>query len=103
MRPVSVREAHPIVLCEFEAAGCVRISHDLGSRHSVGIELVVPGRVERIGPVNSLAVTADLDHLRTAYIRLAARVGGTANDAADVDRTRKPWLPRIGDVVLTQL
>src|SRR6266403_2729335 len=103
MRPVSVREAHPVVLCQLEAAARVRIGHDLRPRHSVGIELVVPRRVERVGPVDTLAVTANLDHLRTAGIQLAARVGGTASDAADVYRTRKLRLPRICDVVLTHL
>src|SRR5262249_28785083 len=103
VRPVSVREAHPILLCEFEATGCVRIGHDLNTRHSVGIELVVPGGVERIGPVNPLAVTADLDHLRTAWIGLAARVGCTASNATEVDRTRKLRVSRVSDVVLTHL
>src|ERR1700726_4506125 len=46
MCPVSVREAHPVVLCQLEAATRVRICHDFGARHSVGIELVVPRRVE---------------------------------------------------------
>ena len=94
MRPVSVGKAHPVILCQLEAAARVRISHDLGAWHSIGIELVVPRRVERVGPVDPLAVTADLDHLRTARIRLAVRVGRTASDTADVDRSRKLRLPR---------
>src|SRR6516164_11465448 len=85
MCPISVREAHPVVLCQLETAAQVRIGHDLSARYSIGIELVVPGRVERIGPIDPLAVTADLDHLRTACIHLAAGVGRTASDAADVD------------------
>src|SRR5205823_13707428 len=48
MRPVSVREAHPVVPCELKAAVRVRIGHHLSARHSVRIELVVPRRVERV-------------------------------------------------------
>src|SRR6266540_7545507 len=103
MRPVSVREAHEIVLCQLEAAACVRIGHHFSAWYAVGIELVVPRRVERVGPVDPLAVTADLDHLRTACIHLAARVWRTASDAADVDRARKLRLPLVSDVLLTHL
>src|SRR4029434_6931458 len=60
-------------------------------------------RVERVGPVDPLAITANLDHLRTACIRLAAPVGRAASDAADVDRASKLRLSRVGDVVLTHL
>ena len=42
MRPVSVREAHPVVFCQLEPAACVRIGHDLSAWYAVGIELVVP-------------------------------------------------------------
>src|SRR5262249_36060352 len=103
MRPVSLREAHEIVLCQLEPAACVRIGHDFSAWYAVRIELVVPRRVERVGPVDPLAVTANLNHLRTASIHLAIRVGRTTSDAADVDRTRKLWLPRVGDVVLAHL
>src|SRR5262245_31578001 len=103
MRPISVRKAHPVVRCQLEAAARVRIGHDLSAWHAVGIKLVVPRRIERIGPVDPLAITANLDHLRTACIRLAARVGRAASDAADVDRASKLRLSRVGDVVLTHL
>jgi len=103
MRPVSVREAHPIVLCQLKAAARVRIGHDLSAWYAVGIELIVPRRVERVGPVDPLAITANLDHLRTACVDLAARVGRTASDTADVDGVREPRFPWVGDVVLTHL
>src|ERR1700730_19286465 len=63
MCPVSVREAHPVVLCQLETAACGRIGHDLRAWHSVWIELVVPRRVERVGPIDPLPVTANLNHL----------------------------------------
>src|SRR3984893_1541167 len=103
MRPVSVREAYPVVLCQLEAAARVRIGHDLSAWHAVGIELVVPRRVERVGPIDPLAVAADLNHLRTACIHLAVRVRCAASNAADVDRARKLRLPRVRDIVLTHL
>src|SRR5260370_42451213 len=92
MRPVSIGEAHPVVLCQLKAAARARIGHDLGARHSVGIELVIPRRVERVGPIHSFAVATDLYHLRTARIRLAVRVRRTADNAADAHGARKPGL-----------
>src|SRR6266511_2845338 len=93
MRAVSIRKAHEIVLCQLETAACVRIGHDLSPWYAIGIELVVPCRVERVGPVDPLAVTANLDHLRTASIRLAVWVRRTTSDAADVDRACQLSLP----------
>src|SRR3954462_12961367 len=103
MRPVSVGEAHAVVLCQLETAARVCIGHHLDARNSVGIELVVPGRVERVGPVDAFAVAADLDHLRPAGIGLAARMRRTAYDAAGMDRSGKFWFAGIADVVLTHL
>src|ERR1700730_9194048 len=73
MRPVSLREAHPVVLRQLEAAARFRMGHDLVARPTASTELVVPRRVERVGPVDPLAVAANLDHLRTACIYLAVR------------------------------
>src|SRR3954466_10217236 len=101
MRAVSVGETHPIVARQFKSTAWARMRHDLGARHAVGIELVVPRRIERVRPVNALAVTTDLDHLRTACICMAVRVRRTACNAADMDRAGKLRLPWIGDVVLT--
>src|SRR3979409_869099 len=103
MRAVSVGEAYPVVLCQLEAAAWTCIGHDLGARHSLGIKLVVPRRVERVGPVHSFAVAADLYHLRAARIRPTVRVRRAGNDAADAHRACKPGLPRFGDIVLTHL
>src|SRR5215831_14766362 len=100
MRPVSVREAYPVILCQLEAAARARIRHDLRAWYAAGIELVIPSRIERVGPVDPFAVAANLDHLGTACILLAARVGRTPSNAADVDRARKLRLPRVGDIIL---
>src|SRR5258705_12903024 len=101
MGPVSIGEAPPVVLCQLKAAARARIGHDLGARHSVGIELVIPRRVERVGPIHSFAVATDLYHLRTARIVLAARVGRAADNSSDVPRARKFGLPRVGDIIMT--
>src|SRR6185503_18118249 len=45
----------------------------------------------------------DLDHLRTACVRLATWVRRAADDATDVDRARQLRLSGVGDVVLTHL
>jgi hypothetical protein len=67
------------------------------------IELVVPRRVERVGPVYAFAVAADLHHLRTPCIWLAVRVMRAACDAADADRSGELRILRIADIVLTHL
>src|SRR5580704_18806723 len=103
MRPISVGEAHPVVLCEFKAPARVCVGHHLGARDSLRIELVVPRRVERVGPVYAFAVAADFYHLRTPCIWLAVRVGRAACDAADADRSGELRLLRIADIVLTHL
>jgi hypothetical protein len=53
MSPVSIGEAHPVILCQLKAAARVRIGHNLGTRHFIGIKLVIPRRIERVGPIHS--------------------------------------------------
>src|SRR3981189_733869 len=103
MRPVPVGEADPIVLCKLEATARVCVGHHLGAGNALRIELVVPGRVERVGPVYAFAVAADFDHRRPAGIGLAVRMWRAACDAADVDRSGKLRLAGIADIVLTHL
>src|SRR4029077_2430409 len=103
MRSVSVREGYPVVPRQLKAAGRAGDSHDLGPWHAIRIELGVPRGIKRVGPVDAFAVAADLDHLWAACVRLAARMGRAANDAARVNRARELRLPRLGDVVLTHL
>src|SRR3954451_7614109 len=101
MRAVSLREAHPIILGEFHAAVRTSVGHDLRARDAGGIELLVPCRVQRVRPVDAFAVTADLDHLRTACIWFAVGMWHAACDSAGMPRACKPGLPRIGHIVLT--
>src|SRR3954468_16217475 len=69
-------EAHPPLGVD------VQLGHP--ALDALGIELGVPGQVERIGEVDAPAVAADLDHLRAA-VELSAHGGMTlaADDAAD--------------------
>src|SRR5271163_3412701 len=103
MRPVTARKAHPVVLCQREATRRICIGHHLGARYSIGIELVVPCRVERVGPIYSFAIATDLHHLRTASICFTVWVRRAADNAADVDGARKLRLSGVGDVILTHL
>src|SRR6266496_6392008 len=72
MRPVSVRKAHEIVFCQLQTAAFVRIGHDFSAWYAHGIELVVPCRVERIGPVDPLAVGALLGVHAVDRLRISA-------------------------------
>src|SRR4029077_20833355 len=84
MCPISIGEVHPVVLCQLEATTLLCMGHHLGARYTVGIKLVIPCRVERVGPIYPLAVSADLHHLRTACICLDVRMRRAPGDAANV-------------------
>ena len=80
---------------------------DLGHppAHAVGIKLGVPRRVQAIGEVNALAITADFDHLWATIERLFrfAWMCCAADDAAEPDGTdffRVEW---VADVILNKL
>ena len=72
---------------------------------AVGIELVVPRAIERVGHVDALAVTADLDHLRCAVQRLVRtrRVRLATNHAPIFTEPVSTGIERIGHVELLQL
>src|ERR1700728_2725889 len=99
MRAVSVWETDKVVLRQFQAAVRTSDRHDLGSGDAVGIELIVPSGIERVRPIDALAVTADLDHLRAAGKGVAIRMRRAPSDAADPNGARELGLPRFGDVV----
>src|SRR5438093_294942 len=90
-------------LVELDAA--VRVGVDPGqpALQPGRVELVVPGRVERVRHVDAPAVAADLDHLRPAGQRALLRVRGAAHDPAELDRPGVARLERVGDVVLAKL
>src|ERR1700752_1148902 len=90
---------------EFHPALWVQIDFRHPALNAIGIKLLVPRGVERVGKVAALAVATDLDHLRTAvesHARLV-RVGGAANNPTEVDRTGFLRVGGIGDVVSYEL
>src|SRR5271170_216980 len=69
---------------------------------AIGIELLVPGGVQRIGEIDAASVAADFHHLRAAVQRLAGSGGmrGATYDAANVYRANQFGIKRIGDIIL---
>ena len=105
MRPQPVLELDEELGIEGDAA--VRRDVDLGHppANPIGIELRVPGRIERVREVDAPAIAADLDHLRSAIegARFIAGMGLAPNDATDRDRAAEPRLEWVRYVVLSQL
>src|SRR5437868_14274276 len=98
MRPVPVREAHPVVPRKFKATVRAGIGHYLDARNSLRIELVVPRRADRVAPAGPFAVAADLDHMGAACIGRAIRMRRTAYNTAGADRSGELRLSRSGDI-----
>src|SRR3990170_5600773 len=73
---------------QFHAASGFHIHLHHPAPDTVGVELLVPRRVEPVGEVEALAVAADFHHLRAAVQRLRrlARMCRTAEDAAEPNR-----------------
>lgn len=103
MRAIAVGELDPVIVGERHPAFRPHVREHLCARHAVRIELVVPRRIERVGPVHALPVAADLDHLRAARERAAVRMRRAARDAADADRPREHRVVRVRHVVLAHL
>ena len=84
-----------------QTAGRVGVEPGHPCAHPVGVELVVPGAVERVGDVDPPAVAADLDHLRPAGQRQVGRgrVRGAGGDAAEAHLPGQPWVERVAHVV----
>src|ERR1700694_849404 len=70
--------------------------------HPVGIELIVPCLVQPVRYIHPLAITAYLNHLRTAVERAGVRMRGTSDDSAEMHRAGFLGVERIGDVVLEE-
>src|SRR5690348_5034876 len=70
---------------------------------AIGVELIVPSAVERVGKIYALSVAADFDHLRSAVERLrgVAWVRRAFGDAADANRTDELRIEWVANVVLS--
>src|SRR3954452_8376128 len=89
------------------AHGATGVDVDLGhpGADAVGMELIVPRTVERVGEVDPPTVAAHLDHLRTAgkgQVR-GRGVRGTTDYAAEAHRVDLSRPYRFGNVVLLEL
>src|SRR5919109_3212407 len=92
------------VRIQLHSAIGIRVNADHPSFKQVGIELVVPGAVQTVCHIHTLAITADLDHLWTAQ-QPAIVLGMSlfARDTTDLDLADKLGMERIGNIVLMKL
>src|SRR5262249_46784528 len=90
---------------QFHAAVGARVDLHHPTLYSIGIELLVPGGVERVGKVHALAVATNLDHLRSAVesLRGLLRVRAAADYSTEMNRAGFFRVRGIGDVVLDEL
>src|SRR6202049_398077 len=97
-----IAELDKEVRIELQAAFGFRVQLYHPAADALGIELNVPGRVERVGEVNAPAIAADLDHLRASVERRLGLLGmaGVAHDTAEMDRTGLLRVEGIGNVIL---
>src|SRR5207244_11277312 len=66
----------------------------------VGVELLVPTRVKRVGEIGALPVAAELHHLRAAVQRSALGMRCLADNAPEVDAAGVLGLEGIADISL---
>ena len=71
---------------------------------AVGVEDLVPRRVQRVGDIHPAAVPADLNHLRAAAKRQVrrSRVGFASHDPSQANRCRLARVERVADVELLE-
>src|SRR6516164_8587184 len=101
-QPVELDEE---LFVELHSAVRVRVELHHPTLQPVGIDLLVPRRVQRVGEIDTLAIATDLYHLRAAVECLLGfiRVSRTAHDPAEMNRARLLRVGRVGDVVLDEL
>src|SRR5947209_6059008 len=102
MRSMRRRPLHEELGIERDATPRLGIELHHPTIDPVGIELRIDGAVERIGEVDAAAVTADLDHLRSAAecTILGAWMSSFCDNAADAHLAGKLRIEGIGHVVL---
>src|SRR6266446_9750946 len=91
-------EEEPLVEADAAALANVKLGHPRAD--AIGVELIVPRAIQRVGEVDALAVPTDLDHLRAAGQRLVrpGRVRLAAYDAADPHGACLDRVERVADV-----
>src|SRR5271170_3076801 len=85
---------------EVHAALGLGIELDHPTANAFGIELGVPGGVERVGEIDAATVAAEFDHLRSA-VQVGSGMPWVwcfANDATEMDGAGFFRMERVGDV-----
>src|SRR5215831_5105174 len=100
----ALAELHKEALVKRDAAAVADVELDHPSLYAIGIELIVPRTIERVGEVHALSVTADLHHLwRTVkFLSWPGRMLASADDTADAHRPGESRLERVRHIVLAQ-
>src|SRR5262245_4242555 len=92
------------VLVERHAAIRTGIELDHPTTHAVGIELLIPRRIKRVGEIDSLTIAGDFHHLRTARERLIRFLWmrRAIYNSTNAHGASLLWLERIRHVVLQE-
>ena len=96
MNPVIVAFEEKIFV-QRDAAIVARVKFHHPTTDAVGIELLVPGGIKRVGEIDSFTIAADFYHLwasREGLIGLA-RMRCAIDDAADANGAGLLWIERI--------
>src|SRR5262245_49412423 len=104
MRPHLTAVEEEVVVEGHSSAG-VDVDFGHPSPDAIRIDLAVPRRVEAVSDIDSFAVAADFDHLRSAVERLLrrTRMRHASGNATEPDRAHSLRTERVGDVVLDEL
>src|SRR5439155_9355619 len=88
-----------------DAAIAVNIKFYHPAADVVGIKLLVPGGIKRVGEIDPLAIAADFHHMWSARQRLIGftRVGRSIGNATDANGAGLPRIEWIRYVVLQKL
>ena len=92
-------------IVEADAAFRVDIELRHPTSNARGIELLIPGRVERVGEVDAFSVAAHFDHLRPAAQRLLgfSRMRCLPDNSTNLHRAGLLGIEGIGNIILQHL
>src|SRR5436190_2020904 len=92
------------IAVKLDAAGGIGIELHHPALETIGIKLRIDRAVERVGEIHAPAVTADLDHLRSAIQRtIRLWMSGARDNASDPDLSSQPGVEGIRYVILLEI
>src|SRR5215831_12535742 len=105
MRPMAAgRPVDKKIAVELDAAVGLDLDLDHPTVEALGVKLRVDRAVERVSEVNTAAIAANLDHLRSAIERRGPfGMRGARHDAADPQLASQPRIERIADIILLEI